>query len=248
MALTVLQSDGRISQRSADNYFLERILKELQGHPQAWPFLKPVNGDEVLDYYDVIKNPMGKNPRNHLTHLPQVWSLDFNTMEHKLETNQYKTVDAFVADAQLVFDNCRSYNPENTIYSRNATKLEKFLKDQLLDRAKREGWNSISITPLSRQDDLCYISKCPNNDITARKLNPAQPAQLQTESISYLSALQDLRTTRSCHTSRIKKLLTRRFRGELRLCGVCDVHNKSMNQTQFDSTLSDSYTIYNLRR
>lgn len=64
---------------------------------------------------------------------------DFNTMEHKLETSQYPSVDSFIADCQLVFDNCRSYNPETTIYSRNATKLEKFLKDQLLDHVKREG-------------------------------------------------------------------------------------------------------------
>jgi len=60
-------------------------------------------------------------------------------MEHKLETNQYPTVESFLVDAQLVFDNCRSYNPESSIYSRNATKVEKFLKDHLLEHVKREG-------------------------------------------------------------------------------------------------------------
>ena len=57
--------------------------------------------------------------------------LDFSTMEHKLETNQYPTLDAFVDDAQLVFDNCRIYNPEETIYARNATKMEKYMREQL---------------------------------------------------------------------------------------------------------------------
>ena len=38
---------------------MQRLLSDLQGHPQAWAFLQPVNGDEVEDYYDVIKRPMG---------------------------------------------------------------------------------------------------------------------------------------------------------------------------------------------
>lgn len=54
---------------------------------------------------------------------------DFSTMEHKLETNQYPSMDAFVADGQLVFRNCRTYNPEGSVYARSATKLEKLLKD-----------------------------------------------------------------------------------------------------------------------
>jgi len=47
-------------------------------------------------------------------------------------------VDDFVADAQLVFDNCRQYNPEGSIYSRNATKLEKYFREQLPNRPKKE--------------------------------------------------------------------------------------------------------------
>lgn len=38
---------------------MRRILTELQAHPLAWAFLQPVNGDEVADYYNVIKQPMG---------------------------------------------------------------------------------------------------------------------------------------------------------------------------------------------
>jgi hypothetical protein len=57
--------------------------------------------------------------------------LDFSTMEHKLATDQYPNLDAFVDDAQLVFDNCRIYNPDETIYARSATKMEKFMREQL---------------------------------------------------------------------------------------------------------------------
>ncbi|KAG5654384.1 hypothetical protein H0H81_003208 [Sphagnurus paluster] len=130
--VTMALNETRQPPRNADTYYLERILKDLQGHPQAWPFLVPVNPQEVLDYYDVIKNPMG-TPL-----VPRVVSY-FHTMEHKLETNQYPTVESFLADAQLVFDNCRLYNPEPTIYHRNANKLEKYLHDHLLDQVKQEG-------------------------------------------------------------------------------------------------------------
>ena len=56
---------------------------------------------------------------------------DFATMEQKLDTNQYPNLDLFLTDAQLVFDNCRTYNAEGSLYHKNATKLEKFLKDQV---------------------------------------------------------------------------------------------------------------------
>jgi histone acetyltransferase len=63
---------------------------------------------------------------------------DFSTMEGKLENNEYATVDDFVADAQLIFDNCRLYNPEGTVYVKNATKMEKFVKDQVATKLRRD--------------------------------------------------------------------------------------------------------------
>jgi hypothetical protein len=38
---------------------MQRLLTELQQHPLAWAFLQPVNKDDVLDYDEVIKKPMG---------------------------------------------------------------------------------------------------------------------------------------------------------------------------------------------
>jgi histone acetyltransferase len=39
---------------------MERLLSEMQDHPLSWAFLNPVNGEEVVDYYEVITNPMGE--------------------------------------------------------------------------------------------------------------------------------------------------------------------------------------------
>ena len=63
---------------------------------------------------------------------------DFSTMEHKFETNQYPTLDAFLADAQLVFDNCRLYNAEGSLYHKNATKVERALKDKLEELRQKQ--------------------------------------------------------------------------------------------------------------
>jgi len=90
---------------------MQRMLSELQGHNDAWAFLQPVNRDEVPDYYDVIKHPM-----------------DLSLVEHKLHRNQYNTLEEFVSDANLVFSNCIQYNPQGTIYAKNAVTMQKFLE------------------------------------------------------------------------------------------------------------------------
>ncbi|KDN38459.1 Bromodomain-domain-containing protein [Tilletiaria anomala UBC 951] len=105
---------SRRPKRGPHHSVMRQILVELGNHASSWPFQNPVNGDEVTDYYDVIKEPM-----------------DLSTMETKLENNKYDTLDDFLKDAQLIFDNCRIYNPPSSPYAKSATKLEKFLKDNL---------------------------------------------------------------------------------------------------------------------
>jgi histone acetyltransferase len=56
---------------------------------------------------------------------------DFNTMEHKLSHGLYAHIDEFVEDARLVFQNCLIYNPEGSVYAKNAIKMEAFLDEQL---------------------------------------------------------------------------------------------------------------------
>ncbi|KAF8520485.1 hypothetical protein BU17DRAFT_46563 [Hysterangium stoloniferum] len=91
-------------------------LSELQRHNDSWPFREPVNGEDVTDYHDVIKHPM-----------------DFSAMERKLEHNLYPNIDAFIADANLVFNNCWLYNPEDSLYAKCARKLAKFFADMIAE-------------------------------------------------------------------------------------------------------------------
>jgi len=59
-------------------------------------------------------------------------------MQHKLDCNKYKTFEAFVDDMQLVFDNAQQYNPETTIYAKNAKYLDGWFKKLLAKHLKQE--------------------------------------------------------------------------------------------------------------
>lgn len=36
------------------------VIENMKRHKQSWPFIDPVNKDDVPDYYDVIADPIGK--------------------------------------------------------------------------------------------------------------------------------------------------------------------------------------------
>jgi len=89
---------------------LRRFLGQLQNHKQAWPFLNPVNREEVPDYYNVITSPM-----------------DLSMAEERLHQDQYATPKNLVDDLKLIYTNCRRYNDETTVYTKCAVKLEKYM-------------------------------------------------------------------------------------------------------------------------
>uniref|UniRef100_A0A3Q3GGT5 Bromodomain PHD finger transcription factor n=1 Tax=Labrus bergylta TaxID=56723 RepID=A0A3Q3GGT5_9LABR len=97
-----------------DNEGLKRILRSLQTHKMAWPFLEPVDPHDAPDYYRVIKEPM-----------------DFSTMETRLQKRHYHKLTEFVADVTKIFDNCRYYNPNDTPFFQCAEVLEAFFVQKL---------------------------------------------------------------------------------------------------------------------
>ncbi|KAH7385093.1 histone acetyltransferase GCN5-like protein [Cadophora sp. MPI-SDFR-AT-0126] len=95
---------------------LRRFLGAIQNHNQAWPFLNPVNRDEVPDYYNVITSPM-----------------DLSMVEEKLHQDRYLTPKSLVDDLKLIFSNCRKYNDATTVYTKCAVKLEKYMWNLIKD-------------------------------------------------------------------------------------------------------------------
>jgi Transcription factor involved in chromatin remodeling, contains bromodomain len=52
----------------------------------------------LADYFDIIKNPM-----------------DLGTVRKNLKANKYKYVEEVLADIQLIWDNCKTYNAEGSV-------------------------------------------------------------------------------------------------------------------------------------
>jgi hypothetical protein len=86
-----------------------KTLTALKKHRKAVAFLKPVDvvAFNIPDYLDIVKQPM-----------------DLGTISQKLEAHHYSSVDAFLADIQLIFYNCYLYNNAQDPVSLDAKKLE----------------------------------------------------------------------------------------------------------------------------
>ena len=54
--------------------------------------------------------------------------MDFSTIRTKIDDQEYKTFDEFEADFQLMIDNCMTYNAEDTIFYKAATRLRHLSK------------------------------------------------------------------------------------------------------------------------
>ncbi|VVC31946.1 Hypothetical protein CINCED_3A007015 [Cinara cedri] len=97
-----------------DNEDLLKLIKQIQSHKSAWPFMEPVDPHEAPDYYNVVKEPM-----------------DLNCIGKKVTNKKYKTLTEFIRDMIKVFDNCRYYNPRESQFYKCAEILEQFFVSKL---------------------------------------------------------------------------------------------------------------------
>uniref|UniRef100_A0A8C4YES2 Bromodomain adjacent to zinc finger domain protein 2B n=1 Tax=Gopherus evgoodei TaxID=1825980 RepID=A0A8C4YES2_9SAUR len=96
---------------SKDLAICSMILSELETHEDAWPFLLPVNLKLVPGYKKVIKKPM-----------------DFSTIREKLSSGQYPNLEAFSLDIRLVFDNCETFNEDDSDIGRAGHNMRKYFE------------------------------------------------------------------------------------------------------------------------
>ncbi|NWU65902.1 BAZ2B protein, partial [Pterocles burchelli] len=96
---------------SKDLAICSMILSELETHEDAWPFLLPVNLKLVPGYKKVIKKPM-----------------DFSTIRDKLSSGQYPNLEAFSVDVRLVFDNCETFNEDDSDIGRAGHNMRKYFE------------------------------------------------------------------------------------------------------------------------
>ncbi|RLU17965.1 hypothetical protein DMN91_010206 [Ooceraea biroi] len=73
------------------------LLEQLEQQDEAWPFLLPVNTKQFPTYKKIIKSPM-----------------DFSTIKKKLQDSAYKSRDEFCADVRQIFNNCETFNEDDS--------------------------------------------------------------------------------------------------------------------------------------
>ncbi|XP_074533671.1 bromodomain-containing protein 1-like isoform X2 [Halichoeres trimaculatus] len=99
---------------------LRAVLQQLQEKDQYSIFAQPVNVKEVPDYLDHIKNPM-----------------DFSTMRQRIDAHDYRSLDEFEGDFNLIIANCLSYNAKDNFFHKAGQRMLDH-GGVILRRARRE--------------------------------------------------------------------------------------------------------------
>ncbi|XP_074660006.1 tyrosine-protein kinase BAZ1B-like [Tubulanus polymorphus] len=111
-------SDILISNTSKTQSELQAIYYEIVGrlvkNRACWPFCEPVDRDEVPDYFEIVRNP-----------------IDLSTIETKCF--HYETINEFIADFILLFNNAELYNKPNSEVYKCMVTIEKHF-GQLIER------------------------------------------------------------------------------------------------------------------
>lgn len=123
---------------------MTKALEEICSHEDSWPFLEPVDANDVPDYYDVVKvrakffavlekytckvlycdwgfDLPGSDSGLGCVQDP----IDLSLIKRRLQSRRYYlTLDIFTADLKRMFANCKLYNAVDTVYYKLSTKLE----------------------------------------------------------------------------------------------------------------------------
>ncbi|KAI0639863.1 hypothetical protein C8Q77DRAFT_1083269 [Trametes polyzona] len=99
------------------------ILKTLSRVPEVPIFMRPVDpiADGCPTYFEEIKEPM-----------------DFGTIGNKLTEGKYSTMEEFARDVELVFQNCRTFNPPTTYPVMCADAVERVWKKEWAKASERK--------------------------------------------------------------------------------------------------------------
>ncbi len=94
---------------------MKNILDEIIADKLSEVFRVPVNFDEAPGYLEIIKQP-----------------IDLGTIAIKLDNSVYDTIEKFVSDVRLVFDNCCQYNSDTSTIYETATELRNRFDDKVV--------------------------------------------------------------------------------------------------------------------
>ena len=100
------------------------LIDAISADPYSEAFLEPVEWKELglLDYLTIVKKPM-----------------DFQTIKENLNSGAYPTYDAFFADIQLIWDNCKTYNMAGSEIYKICERMEKSARREINKFRQQQG-------------------------------------------------------------------------------------------------------------
>eukprot|EP01114_Cavostelium_apophysatum_P018966 TRINITY_DN5978_c0_g1_i3.p1 TRINITY_DN5978_c0_g1~~TRINITY_DN5978_c0_g1_i3.p1 ORF type:complete len:1459 (-),score=471.48 TRINITY_DN5978_c0_g1_i3:34-4410(-) len=111
---------GAAAAQVALSNIFEKIKHKMRSNDFAVPFARPVKPIEAPGYYDIIKNPM-----------------DLSTIHNKIRQNSYRNRQEFMADVDLMVNNCFIYNERrNPHLLQPATMLADICKKEIQEHDK----------------------------------------------------------------------------------------------------------------
>ncbi|KAL0481412.1 transcription initiation factor TFIID subunit 1 [Acrasis kona] len=97
---------------------MRHFVQKLSEYDQYDIFAKPVDADLIPGYKQVITQPM-----------------DFETMLKNIQNDIYNEYTTFEHDMELVFSNCKKFNPTDTVYYKEANRLHRYYRKWKKDLA-----------------------------------------------------------------------------------------------------------------
>jgi hypothetical protein len=134
------------------------ILKRLKkDEDNSFPFRKPVNWRQLglNDYPEIIKTPM-----------------DISTVEKKLVGGDYKIIQEFFDDLNLIWRNCKTYNLEGSGIYNQAENMEKLAAKLIKSSFPSPGESQK--TPSSESENLAKNHSAIGAEATHKKIFSSQ--------------------------------------------------------------------------
>ncbi|EGR27626.1 hypothetical protein IMG5_192810, partial [Ichthyophthirius multifiliis] len=99
-----------------NNQNYQNLLTCLQKHPQAGPFLQPVNPQlqGCPDYLQIITHPM-----------------DLSTIQNNLRQNKYRSDKQFLQDIRQIWSNSYIYNPKSSYLYQVTLQMDQFFEQKV---------------------------------------------------------------------------------------------------------------------
>lgn len=171
---------------------LRAVLDQLQEKDQTKIFAQPVSVKEVPDYLDHIKQPM-----------------DFSTMRKRIDAHEYKNLEEFEDDFNLIINNCMKYNAKDTFFYRAAIRMRDH-GGVILRRTRRDieriGYDASSGMHLAEPPKIEPPPTVSWEEVD-RLLNPVNREHMsKEEQLNKLLDTQDLVTAMKSCPSRSKRL------------------------------------------